>query len=397
MYLFSAAALSAQTQLWYQKQSGNIGPALNVVIAQNGTIFSSVYNKGIFRSLDTGATWQQIAPFTDGAWTLALRSSGEIIASLWSRGIFRSTDHGTTWSSHPSNRINSDIRAVNLKNEIFIESAGKFLYSAFNDTNWIELPVGGGVVSVNGSTLYSAKGTAVFRSTDHGKLWSQLADVVSPVYALASDADGEIVAGTYVQPEGAAHSIFSYNTVSNTWSANGPPSTVNAIVRRHDGILFAGSHDSGFYFSTNRGAEWKQYNAGLSTPKIYSMALLNDTTIVAGTVDGIFFSTGILNALLPVESEKIINRLSRRFTLEQNYPNPFNPSTTIEYFLPVETHVVLKLYDLLGRTSILLAEGVKAPGRHTATVSGANLPTGTYLYQLRTGNSTLTRKMLLLR
>ncbi len=97
-----------QVQVWYQKQTGNIGAAMSVAVNAQGVIYASVYNKGIYRSLDSGGTWSQIAPYTDGVWSFALRNSGEIVAGLWSRGVFRSTDHGSTWTETVSNRLHAD-------------------------------------------------------------------------------------------------------------------------------------------------------------------------------------------------------------------------------------------------------------------------------------------------
>ena len=47
-------------------------------------------------------------------------------------------------------------------------------------------------------------------------------------------------------------------------------------------------------------------------------------------------------------SQKVI-AVPNEFALHQNYPNPFNPVTTIQFDIPVETHVNLIVYDILGR------------------------------------------------
>lgn len=71
------------------------------------------------------------------------------------------------------------------------------------------------------------------------------------------------------------------------------------------------------------------------------------------------------------------------FSLRQNYPNPFNPATTIEFDLPVDARVTLKVYDLVGREVAVLADNRKLPsGTHTMRLNAAELTSGVYFYRL---------------
>jgi photosystem II stability/assembly factor-like uncharacterized protein len=388
-----------QVQVWYQKQTGNIGAAMSVAVSAQGMIYASVYNKGIYRSLDSGGTWSQIAPYTDGVWSVALRNNGEIVAGLWSRGVFRSTDHGSTWTETVSNRLHADVRAVNSLDEIIIEAEGKLLRTTDNGAEWIETSVGGTAVAVSGDTVYAAKGSSIFRSVDNGETWSNHSTLSTPSYSLLAERNGTLIAGGYCSETSAAPSIHTYDTLSQTWSSGGPRTTINALLRRHDGMLFAASHDSGFYYSLDHGAVWRQHNNGLSTTKIYSLALLNDTVIIAGTLDGIFFTRG-LNTILSVEKEKPKPKqvlVPVKLTLKQNYPNPFNPSTTISYSIPVSGYTSLHVYDLLGRKVSQLVEEMQNPGEYSIILDASLLSSGMYLYSLRNGNSTITKRMLLVR
>jgi len=96
------------------------------------------------------------------------------------------------------------------------------------------------------------------------------------------------------------------------------------------------------------------------------------------------------------------NNLPGGFALGQNYPNPFNPSTIIEFTLPQRQRVSLTVYDLLGRKTAVLSDGVFEAGTHAVTwdgrdFTGARVASGLYLYRLKAGEGQSTRKMILLK
>jgi hypothetical protein len=85
------------------------------------------------------------------------------------------------------------------------------------------------------------------------------------------------------------------------------------------------------------------------------------------------------------------------FNLEQNYPNPFNPSTTIKFSVPSSEFVTLKVYDVLGNEITTLVNEQKAPGTYEVRFDAGNLASGMYVYSLKAGNFTQTRKLLLMK
>jgi hypothetical protein len=85
------------------------------------------------------------------------------------------------------------------------------------------------------------------------------------------------------------------------------------------------------------------------------------------------------------------------YSLSQNYPNPFNQMTTISFNIPARAFVSLKVYDLAGRqVSSLVAEELPA-GEYTRQWNAAGFPSSIYFYQLQSGSSMETKKLILLK
>lgn len=90
------------------------------------------------------------------------------------------------------------------------------------------------------------------------------------------------------------------------------------------------------------------------------------------------------------------------FVLTQNYPNPFNPETTISFSIITKADVSLDVYNLKGQKIKSLHKGVLAKGNHQITWNGtddngSSVSSGVFIYKMKAGNLTQTRKMILLK
>lgn len=98
---------------------------------------------------------------------------------------------------------------------------------------------------------------------------------------------------------------------------------------------------------------------------------------------------------------EVIIGVPDKFSLMQNYPNPFNPVTKIEYSLPFESKVEIKLFDMTGREVMTLENSVQTAGYHNVILNASSLSSGAYFYKISAigGNQQFvkTLKMLLVK
>lgn len=137
-------------------------------------------------------------------------------------------------------------------------------------------------------------------------------------------------------------------------------------------------------------------NTQIEVPLIFSDTktagdiLGNDMEVVSK--DGILNTNEIPTPIIPpVDFPKAIN-------LSSAYPNPFNPSTNIQVDIPQGgSEVEITIYDGMGRVVSTLFEGRLIGGTHTFRFNAENLASGIYIYQLRSVDGVIAKKMALVK
>ena len=113
--------------------------------------------------------------------------------------------------------------------------------------------------------------------------------------------------------------------------------------------------------------------------------------------NGIDVSTLQIDNIMIMKGELLdINEKSyNELNLEQNIPNPFNKTSVINYELKKPTKVHFEVVDMAGRKILAMEQGLKEKGTHQITINADLLPKGIYFYSLKTGDVSVTRKMII--
>lgn len=145
---------------------------------------------------------------------------------------------------------------------------------------------------------------------------------------------------------------------------------------------------------------------------LYSGGIVSDTAHI-GTAPSVILSFGtdqnnelyvlcgngviykLLNTVIGIGSNN--SNIPEGYSLEQNYPNPFNPVTTINYSVPENSFVTLKVFDITGREVETLFSGSRLPGSYSAVWNAKNFSSGVYFYILAAGDVFIEKKIVLLK
>jgi len=103
-------------------------------------------------------------------------------------------------------------------------------------------------------------------------------------------------------------------------------------------------------------------------------------------VDQLLVSTGNESANIPTN-----------FSMAQNYPNPFNPTTKINFAVPKQAFVTIKVFDVTGREIATLINGMTPAGYHSVDFNATAFASGVYFYRIEAADFSDTKRMMLIK
>ncbi len=382
---------------WTAANAGIRNMGLHSLAVNGSILFAGTGDGGVFRSTNYGATWTAVNNGLTDTYVNCLAVVGTTLFAGTTSGVFLSTDDGTTWVDFSSGLPTTIVYAISASRwHLFAgTSAGVWRYtlpgapslteSVREGWNMLSVPLlaadyGRFSLLPTSSSVFAYHGSYEYCDTLRGGegYWAKFPSLQQLEFF-----------GTVVYRETV--------NVSPNWNmigSIGSPIAVSDIGSDPVGIVTSNffGYDSSYHITDSirpGKAYWVRVNqpgklilsrSPASSPAARIRIVPTDEMPPAPPGRGI-----------PDDQKQ----LPKAFALEQNYPNPFNPSTVIRYQLPVNSHVTLKLYDVLGREVKTLIDASEDAGFNSVELDARNLASGIYYYRIVAGSFSDTRKLLL--
>ncbi|TRZ64810.1 T9SS C-terminal target domain-containing protein [bacterium] len=404
---------SCYSQNWTQQPSGISSTLFGVSFAKsNPSIGFTVGEAGfILGTIDRGVNWftssQNVAYWLQSS--SVVNTNTTFVVGFdpflgWQK-IRRTTTGGSYWDDLWGNAV-TNLYSVSFSDANHGTAVGRFatvIRTVDGGVNWNYQNPGTiydllGVSFVNNQTgwIVGALGT-IRKTTNGGDLW---------LNQTSPDTNKLNCVSFYNELYGTAVGIVGMiATTSNggfTWVRRTVPGigvSLNGVSQTSQYNITVVGNSGTILRSNDGGNNWYNQPSGFPNETLYSVWFLDAYTGVAVGSAGLILRTsnagGNFNNVISVNESG--SEIPNKFELEQNYPNPFNPSTVINYSLPVNSNVSLKVYSSNGREIEQMVNSKQTAGKYSVNFNAVNLPSGIYFYTLITDKFRETKKMILIK
>ncbi|MBK9525809.1 MAG: T9SS type A sorting domain-containing protein [Bacteroidetes bacterium] len=310
-------------------------------IADSAIIIGSA-NHGVYRSLDTGATWQQVNNGITSMWIPGMTNIGPNIIAGTTYGVFYSNNNGLSWVP----RNNGIASPQMIGEEIACNS--KFFISSF---------------------------TGIYSSNDFGLSWDSISFPLP--LTMISTSENRVMASCQCGP-GISRYVSDDEGV--TWMpAVGDLPLIATTTAIKDSTLFLGTQTDGVHYSTDDGLHWSPINVGLQNLDIFTLEVL-DNYLYASTHGGLYR----LNLDSMITNTKEI----AASTFLEVYPNPTSGNVTINVNNGNAINSI-RIFDLPGRL-VYSNENISEENKTLRL----KLNSGLYIINYKDRNGSISRKII---
>jgi photosystem II stability/assembly factor-like uncharacterized protein len=402
----------SQQSGWQVIPSGTTNELQSIHFTYTGIGYACGNSGTILKSLDEGITWNQVTIPTSVKLNDIFVFDQNVAIAVGDGGtIIRTDNGGLNWSVIPSD-VTDDLLSISFVDSFGICGARSqtILYSSNSGTSWNIAQsgwIGGGfwgAVMLSPQIGFLAGENSIFQpllgmTTDSGQNWNYTAFYLNNNEGRATGVDftDMFIGYASVRVWDGRGAISKTTNSGNTWVTtffNNPLWGIGFPISNagHGGYAVG---DSGVILKTyDAGTSWQTQQSGTSLRlnKVYFIDLdfgfaVGDSGIILRTTTGGEPATPVEDDDSPVND----------FKLSQNYPNPFNPSTKISWQSPIGSRQTLKIYDVLGNEIVTLVDEYKPAGSHEVVFNASKVSSGIYFYQLKAGNFSKTKKMILIK
>lgn len=378
--------------------------------------------------------WRQIYPADGGATAIDPVVPTTIFTEYVYLSLVKSTDMGVNWEDATSGIDYSDdvgfyapyvidpshhLTMYAGTDRVYRTTDGAFFWTPISsdltkDLGFYESFISAIAVSeADPMVLYAGTSDGYFQvTTDGGASW-HIRNAGLPnrfVMDIAIDQEDAGHVYTCVSGYDTTH-VWESTDYGTTWddrSSNLPDIPVNTLLLpagdfASPGTIYIGT-DFSCFKTTDNGASWFPFNNGLPNVVVEDMAFHRTLGFIRAATQGRSVWDVVDTTATSIGREEGPRRIPSGYGLEQNYPNPFNPETAIFFDIPAESgeaRVEISISDVRGRLVKRFVRRDVPPGRHRVIwdgkdASGTRVSSGVYLYTLRGGGASLTRKMVVL-